>query len=82
MSADSAIYRPKIVEVEPLAVDAVGAAKLLGLSSKTVRALAAAGTLPSKRVGGVKGRLLFSVAKLREWIDSPQNIDSPSAAVG
>lgn len=72
------IYKTKVVEVEPLAVDAVGAAKLLGLSSKTVRALAAAGTLPCKRIGGKHGRLLFSVAKLREWIDSNEPVCSPS----
>lgn len=76
--AKPSIYRDDQRDTnEPLAVDAERAAELLSLSSKTVRALAKAGKLPHKRIGG---RLLFPVDALRAWANDPAPVAAPNDA--
>ena len=64
--ADS-IYRAEVVALEPLAVDAPSAAKLLSVCETIVRQKAKSGEIPSKRVGT---RLIFSVEALKKWLAS------------
>ena len=52
---------------EPLALDAKAAAKLLGVSRRTVQRWAAAGQIPHKKMGKL---LLFSPRTLKDWMDS------------
>lgn len=52
---------------EALAVGAVEAARLLGLSPRTVATLTAQGVLPSFCVGR---RRLYSIERLRAWVES------------
>ena len=52
---------------EPLAFGAKEAAKLLGVSRRTVQRLAKAGEIPHRKVGKL---LLFSPRTLREWMDA------------
>jgi excisionase family DNA binding protein len=55
---------------EPLLVDVKEAARLLGVSDRTVWSVTAPrGTLPCVRVGG---RVLYSPDTLREWVRSQQ----------
>lgn len=65
------IYKAEVVEVEALAVDAVAAAKLIGVCETTLRKLAKHGQIPHKRVCG---RLLFPVHQLREWLANPEPV--------
>ena len=53
-------------KLEPLAVGATEAARLLGISRPTLYQLLNRQDFPSFRVGG---RVLISVAGLQEWID-------------
>lgn len=53
-------------KLEPLAVSTTEAARLLGVSRPTLYTLINRSDFPSFRVGG---RVLVSVAGLREWID-------------
>lgn len=53
-------------KLEPLAVSAAEAARLLGVSRPTLYQLLNQEGFPSFRVGG---RVLISVAGLQEWID-------------
>ena len=53
-------------KLEPLAVSTTEAARLLGVSRPTLYTLINRSDSPSFRVGG---RVLVSVAGLREWID-------------
>lgn len=53
-------------KLEPLAVGATEAARLLGVSRPTLYQLMNRVDFPSFRVGG---RVLVSVAGLQEWID-------------
>ncbi len=53
-------------KLEPLAVSTTEAARLLGVSRPTLYTLIHRSDFPSFRVGG---RVLVSVAGLREWID-------------
>lgn len=53
-------------KLEPLAVSATEAARLLGVSRPTLYQLLNRADFPSFRVGG---RVLVSVAGLQEWID-------------
>ena len=53
-------------KLEPLAVGATEAARLLGISRSTLYQLLNRADFPSFRVGG---RVLISVAGLQEWID-------------
>jgi excisionase family DNA binding protein len=59
---------PKLSKPRPpvLAVSVLDAAGVLGLSRRTVQAMALRGELPSFRVGG---RRLLSVAELRRWVE-------------
>jgi excisionase family DNA binding protein len=61
------IYQTEVVELPPLAVDAPGAAKLLGLCETTIRQKAKSGEIPSKRIGT---RLIFPVDALKKWLAS------------
>lgn len=51
---------------EALAVDARGAAKLLGIGARTVADLAARGELPFVRIGR---RVVYPTHLLRKWLD-------------
>ncbi len=51
---------------ERLALDAKAAAKLLGVSRRTVQRWAAAGQIPHKKMGKL---LLFSPRALKDWLD-------------
>ena len=53
----------------PLLVDITEAARLLGVSTKTVWSAAKTGHLPSVRFGR---RRLFSRASLEKWIEAQQ----------
>ena len=53
-------------KLEPLAVSAAEAARLLGVSRPTLYTLLNREDFPSFRVGS---RVLISVSGLREWID-------------
>ena len=53
-------------KLEPLAVGATEAARLLGISRPTLYQLLNRQDFPSFRVGG---RVLISVAGLQDWID-------------
>lgn len=53
-------------KLEPLAVSAAEAARLLGVSRPTLYQLLNQSDFPSFRVGS---RVLISVAGLQEWID-------------
>ena len=53
-------------KLEPLAVSAAEAARLLGVSRPTLYQLLNRADFPSFRVGG---RVLVSVAGLQDWID-------------
>jgi excisionase family DNA binding protein len=54
--------------IMPLSVDLRNAARLLGLSQRTVRNMARAGELPSVQPAGKGGKLLFRVASLDQWL--------------
>lgn len=58
--------QPVEVTMEPLAVSAAEAARLLGVSRPTLYQLLNRADFPSFRVGS---RVLISVAGLQEWID-------------
>lgn len=59
-------------QIEPIAVNARQAAKLLGLCDRTVLRLAKDGKIPSVKVGT---RVIFSIQALREWAAKPQQIE-------
>lgn len=50
---------------EPLLIDAVAVAKLLGLHRNTVYQMARRGELVARKVGG---RLMFEPSEVRDWI--------------
>ncbi len=54
------------VGMEPLLISVADASRVLGLSTSTVGSLAAAGTIPSLRIGK---RVLLPVKALEEWIE-------------
>lgn len=56
------------VQLEPLAVDAKGAAALIGISDRTWRRMNAAGQCPRPMKLG--GAVRWRVAELREWVDA------------
>lgn len=57
-------------QVEPLAVDTTEAARLLGVSERTVLKLAKAGKISCKKVGW---RSLYSVVSLKAFLESPDD---------
>ncbi len=57
---------PDSSSLPPLAVREREAARLLGISPKSVFNLTKAGLLPCVRLGGMK---LYSVAALHRWLD-------------
>ena len=50
----------------PLAVRERGAAKLLGVSAKTIQNWTRDGVIPSHRIGGCR---LYIIAELQRWAD-------------
>lgn len=58
---------PTPQEPQPLAVDVRGAARMIGLSPRSIQALIKTGELPSFTVGR---RRLLAVESLRRWIES------------
>jgi excisionase family DNA binding protein len=73
------IFRTQPPTKERLSINAEEAAKLLSISSKTLRLLAKENKIPFKRVGN---RLLFPVDQLKEWITDCAPVASPGTAVG
>ncbi len=57
--------------MEPIAVPAPVAARLVSLSVRTIQELARKKLIPAKTVGG---RTIFPVAQLREWAGSTEAI--------
>ena len=55
-------------QVEPLAVNSKQAAKLLGVSERTIFNLARDGKIACKKVGW---RSLYSIASLKAFLESP-----------
>ena len=60
-------------KLEPLAVSAPEAARLLGVSKPKVYELMARGDFPSFKVGG---RTLVSVEGLREWVKKQTEVSA------
>ncbi len=52
-------------DLPPIAVDAVAAAKMLGISHRTLIDLAIRGDVPTARIGR---RRLFPIDELRRWL--------------
>lgn len=61
-----AVTKPR--DLSPLAVGSRDAARLLGLSERTVQTLVRCGQLPSIQPAGHGGRRLFRVASLDQWL--------------
>lgn len=59
--------RAEPTPVEPLLIDAVSAAKLLSISTKTLWLRTKSGEIPARKIGG---RVLYSLQKLREFANS------------
>lgn len=57
-------------DLQPIAIGAAQAAKLLGISESTLRKLVKANEIPHKYV---RGRLLFSVEELKKWVANPES---------
>lgn len=57
-----------VVSCEPLAVSRRDIARLLGLSTRTIDALVASGSIPFVRVGGKGSRVVFPLALCRAWL--------------
>lgn len=55
----------KVSNDDPLLVDMVTAAKMLGISRTTIWSMANSGELPSVKI---RRRRMFSPSTLREWI--------------
>jgi len=66
--------RAEPAKIEPVLIDAVSAAKLLSISTKTLWLKTKAGEVPHKRLGG---RVLYPLAALREWANAP-SVNDPS----
>ena len=60
---------PPEVVLEPITLRTKQTAAVLGLSERTVKDLAAAGTLPSFKLGTAR---LFNRAELQRWADAQQ----------
>ena len=59
-----------VVKLDPLAVSAAEAARLLGISRPSIYPLLNRADFPSFRIGG---RVLISVSGLQEWINRQTN---------
>lgn len=66
LSAHSGQERPNVAPGDPQAVNGASAARLLGVSERTVRRMRADGRLPSVRVGR---RVLVPLAGVRRLLD-------------
>ena len=53
----------------PATVDVVEAANYIGVSVSTLRRYYASGIVPCIRPGGKRGRVLFRIKSLDEWMD-------------
>ena len=61
--------KPRVEEViEPLAVDTKTASRLLGVSERTVDALAKKGKLVKKKIGW---RSLYTMASIKAFLETP-----------
>ncbi len=78
MSRENLFAAPLAADLDPLAIDQIDAAKLTGLSAKTLGRLADAG----EPVGRVKigRRVLFHVATLNAWLRSKVETRGANAA--
>jgi len=54
--------------IQPMAVDARQAARLIGVSVRTLEELCRAGKLKSVQPGGRGGKRLFRVSSLERWL--------------
>lgn len=73
---------PSEKTLQPLSVGARDAAKLIGVSERTVAEQVAKNAIPSFKLGG---RRLFSVKALTEWVDrmsEPTPSESPESEAG
>ena len=52
--------------IEPIAVNSANAAKMLGVSSKTLASWTKKGLIPHRRIGG---RILYSVEGIKELVE-------------
>lgn len=52
---------------EPMLIGMADAARMIGVSARTLWSMANAGELPIVRI---RRRVLFNVAALREWVDA------------
>lgn len=59
-------------QIAPLAVGLPEAARIIGLSERTVRELVKAGRLPVSQPAGIGGKLLFRMARLEEFLASSE----------
>jgi helix-turn-helix protein len=59
--------RPPVARHEPLLLKLAEVGRLLSLSSKVVRGMAARGELPTRRIGG---RWMVPTKELQLWLDS------------
>ena len=67
--------------MDPLAVNLQQAARLLGLSDRTVRDLVASGELPTVQPGGPGGKHIVRVAMLSEWLAERETRRLPANSV-
>lgn len=65
--------------IAPLSVGLRDAARLLGLSERTVWDLAKSGELPSVQAGGPGSKILFRVATLDRWLEDRERGGTGSA---
>jgi excisionase family DNA binding protein len=59
--------------IAPLAVNLATAARLVGLSQRTVRELVRSNVLPAAQPGGRGGKLIFRVSTLETWLESQES---------
>lgn len=58
---------PDPSHTDPMLVGMTEAARMIGVSARTLWSMANAGELPTVRI---RRRVLFNVAALREWVDA------------
>lgn len=58
---------PSTPHPDPILVGMTEAARMIGVSARTLWSMANAGELPTVRI---RRRVLFNVAALREWVDA------------
>lgn len=58
---------PDAHPTDPMLIGMADAARMIGVSARTLWSMANAGELPTVRI---RRRVLFNVAALREWVDA------------